>query len=104
MDAQDVVPAEFYIGEDPELVGKISLNKGNISIVDGDTYTLVADVYPSGTSVTWASTDTDVATVSNGVVTAESEGVCVITAKITTSGESFIASCNVTVTAAESEG
>lgn len=104
MDAQDVVPAEFYISEDPELVGKISLNKGNISIPDGDTFTLIADVYPAGTSVTWASTDTSVATVSNGVVTAEAEGVCVITAKITTSGQSFIASCNVTVTEAESEG
>ena len=104
MDAQDVIPAEFYLGEAEDLVGKITLNKGNLSIADGSTYTLIADVYPAGTSVTWASTDTSVATVSNGVVTAEAEGVCVITAKITTSGESFIASCNVTVTEAESEG
>lgn len=104
MDAQDVIPAEFYLGEDPELVGKISLNKGNITIADGGTYTLVADVYPAGTSVTWASSNTSIATVSNGVVTAEAEGVCVITATITVSGESFLASCNVKVTEAEGEG
>lgn len=100
MDAQDVIPAEFYLGEDPELVGKITLNKSNVSIPDGDTLTLVADVYPAGTSVTWSSSDSTVATVSNGVVTAEAEGVCVIIAKITVSGEDFIASCNVTVTEA----
>ena len=104
IDDQDNVPADIYISEVPDLVGKISLNKTKISIPDGDTFTLVADVYPAGTSVTWASTDTTVATVSGGVVTAEAEGVCVITAKITVEGQSFIASCDVTVTEAESEG
>lgn len=104
MSAQNVLPAEFYLGEDPELVGKITLNKSAISIPDGETFTLVADVYPAGTSVTWASTDTDIATVSGGVVTAEAEGVCAITATITVDGESFIAVCAVTVTEAQQEG
>lgn len=102
MSAQDVIPAEFYLGEDPELVGKISLNKSNVSISDSDTLTLVADTYPADSVVSWSSSDTDVATVSDGVVTAVAEGACVIIAKITVSGETFIASCNVTVT--ESEG
>lgn len=101
IEAQDVIPAEFYLGENPDITGSISLNKNNISIVDGDTFTLVANVYPAGTSVTWSSSDSDVATVSGGVVTAEGAGVCVIIATITVSGETFIASCNVTVTAGE---
>lgn len=105
LDAQDVVPMIFY-SIDPEEaeVLTIKLNKSGIMIADGDTETLTAKT-DAGASVTWASTDTSVATVtSGGVVTAEGEGVCVITAKASKSGELAIASCDVTVTAAESEG
>lgn len=105
LDAQDVVPMVFY-SIDPEEaeVLTIKLNKSGIMIADGDTETLTAKT-DAGASVTWASTDTTVATVtSGGVVTAEGEGVCVITAKASKSGEFAIASCDVTVTAAESEG
>lgn len=104
IDAQDVVPMIFY-SIDPEEAETLSikLNKSGIMIADGDTETLTAKT-DAGASVTWASTDTSVATVtSGGVVTAEGEGVCVITAKASKSGELAIASCDVTVTAA-SEG
>ena len=100
---QDVEPVEFYIGEpdDPSLF--IRLNRSVATIEDGKTLTLTAS-YTDGASVTWASTDTSVATVANGVVTAVDPGVCVITAKATKSGESVIATCNITVTEAEAEG
>ncbi len=100
---QDTIPMLFYSidPEDAETLS-IKLNKSGIMIADGDTETLTAKT-DAGASVTWASTDTTVATVVNGVVTAEGEGVCVITAKASKSGELAIASCDVTVTAA-SEG
>lgn len=100
IDAQDVVPMVFY-SIDPEEteVLTIKLNKSGIMIADGDTETLTAKT-DAEASVTWESTDTTVATVVNGVVTAESEGVCVITAKASKNGEVAIDSCNVTVTAA----
>lgn len=100
---QDTIPMLFY-SIDPEEAETLSikLNKSEIMIADGDTETLTAKT-DAGASVTWASTDTTVATVVNGVVTAEAEGVCVITAKASKSGELAIASCDVTVTAA-SEG
>lgn len=71
----------------------ITLNKSSASI--GDTETLVATVTPGNTtdSITWGSSDTDVATVVNGVVTAVSNGTTIITA---TCG-SYSATCNVTV-------
>lgn len=104
LDAQDVVPMIFY-SIDPEEAETLTirLNKSAIMLADGDTETLTAKTDATA-SVTWASTDTTVATVSNGVVTAEGEGVCVITAKASKSGDLAIASCDVTVTAAESEG
>lgn len=103
IDAQDVVPMVFY-SIDPEEaeVLTIKLNKSGIMIAEGDTETLTAKT-DAGASVTWASTDTAVATVVDGVVTAEGEGVCVITAKASKNGELAIASCDVTVVAA-SEG
>lgn len=103
IDAQDVVPMIFYsIDPDEAEVLTIKLNKSGIMIADGDTETLTAKT-DVGASVTWASTDGTVATVDNGVVTAEGEGVCVITAKASKNGEVAIAPCTVTVTAA-SEG
>lgn len=104
IDAQDVVPMLFY-SIDPEEAETLSikLNKSTLVIADGDTETLTAKT-DAGASVTWASTDTTVATVtSGGVITAKAKGVCVITAKASKNGEVAIASCNVTVTAA-SEG
>ena len=97
----DAEPVEFYIGEPEGQNPYINLNKGSITIVDGDTYTLKANVYPTNATITWDSTDSEVATVANGVVTAVDAGVCVITATITSGGASYIDSCNVTVIAGE---
>lgn len=104
INAQDVIPAEFYLGSGESDAVTILLDRSQASVEDGKTLALSATVNPNDATVTWASTDTSVATVSNGVVTGEAEGVCVITAKATKSGESAIATCIVTVTAAEGEG
>lgn len=104
MDAQDVVPAEFYLGAGDEDELTIRLNKASIQIAEDGTQTLVATT-ADGATVVWASTDTDVATVASGVVTGVAEGVCVITAKAAKDGAEAIASCAVTVTATtEGEG
>lgn len=104
INAQDVIPAEFYVadGDSDEL--SIILDRTKATIEDGNTLSLTASVNPSDATVTWASTDTTVATVTSaGLVTAEAEGVCVITAKASKSGEEAIATCVIIVTAA-SEG
>lgn len=101
MSAQDVVPAEFYLGAGDSDAVSIKLDRSRAFIEDGKTLTLTATKNPNDATVAWSSTDTSVATVSNGVVTAEAEGICVITAKATKSGESAIDTCIVTVTPAE---
>ena len=104
MSAQDVIPAEFYLGSGESDAVTVMLDRSAATIEDGHTLTLTATKNPNDATLTWASTDTTVATVSNGTITAEAEGVCVITVKATKSGESAIATCIVTVTAVEGEG
>ncbi|MDE6555898.1 MAG: C10 family peptidase, partial [Duncaniella sp.] len=77
----------------------ISLDKTEASIVEGQTLTLTATIDPemaTDKTVIWSSSDEEVATVEEGVVTAVKVGQAVITAK-TSNGLS--ATCNVTVTA-----
>lgn len=61
----------------------VSLDKTSLTLEIGESYTLVATVSPSNAtdkSVTWSSTDSSVAAVSGGKVTAKSEGATTITA------------------------
>ena len=99
LNAQDVIPAEFYLGAGDSDELFITLDRSRASIVDGATLSLTATA-TSGATVVFASTDTSVATVnaSTGLVTAVDAGTCVITAKATKSGESAIATCIVIVT------
>lgn len=75
----------------------ISLNKTDVSLFDGDSATLSVTYNPSTTTddrtVTWSSSNTKVATVSNGKITAVGEGTATITAKV----GNFTATCKVTV-------
>ena len=76
----------------------ITLNKNSITIHKSNTETLIATISPStvlNKTVTWSSSNTTVATVNNGVVTAVKAGTCIIT--VTTQDGAFSASCNVTV-------
>lgn len=77
----------------------VSLNKTSLSMYNGDAYTLLPTVSPSGTSVSWTSSNTSVATVSSsGKVTAVSAGSATITASFVYNGETFKATCSVFVT------
>jgi uncharacterized protein YjdB len=75
----------------------VSVTPTSLSLEVNQTANLTATVYPSNatTSLTWSSSNTNVAKVSNGKVTAVGAGSCVITVK-TSNGKS--ATCNVTVT------
>ena len=76
----------------------VSLNKTSTTIEKGKSETLTATVTPSNAtnkSVTWSSSNTNVATVSNGVVTAKSAGTSTITVK--TADGSKTATCTITV-------
>lgn len=77
----------------------VSLNKteAEITVAAGDDHTvaLTATTTPAGQTVTWASSDTSVATVANGTVTAVAVGSCVVTATY----KSVSAACAITVVA-----
>ena len=105
INAQDVVPAEFYLGEGEDDVLFVTLDRSRASVEDGKTLTLSATA-TDGATVTFASTNTSIATVgaSTGTVTGIDEGVCVITATATKSGETAIATCILTVTPAAEQG
>jgi uncharacterized protein YjdB/type II secretory pathway pseudopilin PulG len=76
----------------------VTLNQSSITINRGSTYTLIATVLPadvSNASVTWSSSNTGIATVNNGVVTAVAKGSATITVRTVDGG--FTANCTVTV-------
>ena len=65
-------------------VESVSLNKTDLSLEPGQSETLTATVLPENATdktVTWATSNAQVATVENGKVTAVKEGEAVITAK-----------------------
>lgn len=78
----------------------VTLDNATLNIRVGNTDTLRATTVPVGETVTWTSSDTDVATVSGGVVTAVAAGTATITASITVSGATKTATCTVTVAGA----
>ena len=77
----------------------VSLNTETLSLMTGDSETLVANVEPADATnkaVTWESSDTSVATVDeNGKVTAVKEGSATITVRTADGG--FTDTCTVTV-------
>ena len=85
--------------DDPVAVTSVSLNKSSLSLKVGGTETLTATVLPSNATnknVTWSSSDTTVATVVNGKVTAKAAGQADITVK--TEDGNKTATARVTVT------
>ncbi len=80
----------------PLRVSSVSLNKSSLNLTVGQSELLTASVSPSNATnraVTWSSSNSSVASVSGGVVTARNPGTVTITA--TADGKS--ASCRVTV-------
>lgn len=78
----------------------ITLNRSNATIAEDSTLTLTAAVNPAGTSVTWASSDSTKASVTQGgVVTGVAAGSATITASISDGVNTYSDTCAVTVTA-----
>lgn len=90
-------------GPNSQPVTGVGIAPASLAINVGDTSTLIATVVPttaSNKSVTWSSSDDEVATVSaNGVVTGVTAGTTTIT--VTTADGSYTDTCEVTVSAAE---
>lgn len=76
----------------------ISLDKDTLEIYNGTNSTLIATATPPNhtDSILWKSSNGNVATVSNGVVTGKTKGVCTITA-YSSANENVKAECSVTV-------
>ena len=81
------------------LGANVKLDTHAATIAPEGTKALTATVYPTGSTVTWASSDTDVATVSSGTVTGVAAGTATITASITVDGKTAQDTCEITVSA-----
>lgn len=82
----------------PVAVTGVTLDKTELTIIEGKSETLTASVQPSDATnkaVSWSSDNTAVATVTNGVVNALTVGTAAIT--VTTADGGYTATCNVTV-------
>ena len=99
------VTLKFTIADPTVAVTGVTLNQNEAQMtVGGETLTLTATVNPNNAtdqSVSWSTSDANVATVENGVVTAVAAGTATIT--VTTTDGSYTATCDVTVTAPEPE-
>ncbi len=95
--AQNYVDTMLNIDESdtPDVV----LNRASISVDVDESATLIATTVPSGETVTWTTSNSEVASVVDGVVTGEGEGSATITATITVNGVSYSDTCAVTVSA-----
>ena len=77
----------------------IELDKEQVALIKGETATLIASIKPDAATnkeVVWMSTNENVATVANGVITAVATGQATI--KVTTVEGGFVAECMVVVT------
>lgn len=84
----------------------ITLDYSNVSLTAGESMMLAASVSPSNATnntVLWKSSNTSIAKVENGYVTAVAEGNAVITA-YSAENNAITATCSVAVAAAESGG
>lgn len=84
-------------------VESITLSKTSVSLEEGETATLTATVNPANATnktLTWSSSNSKVATVSGGKITAVGAGTATITVK---AANGVTATAKITVTAAETE-
>ena len=93
--AEAIGPVDIVIDKvDPTA---ITLNKTSVSVVEGNTTTLTATIAPDNATnktVTWTTSDSSVATVAGGKITAVAPGTATITAK---TSNNLTATCKVTV-------
>ncbi len=69
----------------------------------GEQFALLAGSNPGGQTVSWTSSDNQIAVVENGLIRAVAEGTVTITATITYNGRSYSNTCAVSVCAVEAE-
>ena len=102
-EAADPEPVTYVTsGTETVAVTGVELGDTSINLTEGNTQTLVAVVKPADATnqnVTWSSSDPNVATVENGVVTAVAPGQATIT--VTTEDGNKTDTCVVTVSAEE---
>lgn len=67
----------------------VYVKESTVTLTVGATKELTATTTPAGETITWASADTDVATVSSGTITAVAEGKTTVTASITVNGVTY---------------
>ena len=87
----------------PVLVETVSLSETTLTLVEGETKVLTAEIAPADAenqSVTWSTSDKSVVTVEDGTVTAIKAGEATVTVTANDKG-SVKAECKVTVTAAK---
>ena len=77
---------------------KITISTDYISLETGDSYTLTASSDPENIDLIWTSSDTGIASVSNGKVTAKSEGEVTVKVKFDYNGTTYNADCTIKVT------
>lgn len=95
----------FAWEKDVTLITSLSLSQSSLTIKEGDSATLTAVVLPedaTNKSLIWTSSNSNVAIVKDGVVTAVASGKAVIKVE-TVDGSGVVATCEVTVTASTSE-
>lgn len=91
---------EISFVELKDVKAMVVIEPSEVSVAVNKTVTLKAAVLPEGSTVTWTSSATGKATVSNkGVVTGVATGSTVVTASITVGETTYKDVCNVTVTA-----
>lgn len=97
---QDEMPMVIYDipPEDAPVIAEIILDRANVSLEEGENVKITARTTPAGETVTWATSSSEVATVSNGTITAVDAGTAIITASMTYDGVTYTDTCNVTVT------
>lgn len=91
-----------YVGTNlPVYAEGLSLNASSVDIVEGNTCQLAAAVVPNNCNETlvWETSDENVATVSDGLVTGTGGGVCTVTV-YSPANRAVCASCSVAVEAA----
>ena len=91
--------ATCAITVEPILVTSVSLDKTSLKMIEGDSQTLIATVYPNNATnrkVTWTSSNSSIVKVDqNGKITAVKAGTASIT--VTTEDGGKTATCNITV-------
>ena len=89
----------IFLVSDEVATPAISLDKSTLTFANSssDNKTITATTMPSDATVTWKTSKSAVATVSDGVVSPAGTGECTITAEITVGGTKYTATCGVTV-------